>query len=415
MSSEPIIRVSGVSKSYRINNSRSDSLREALRYRARHPLSGLSGRHTYTALDDISFDVEQGEVLGLIGTNGAGKSTLLKALTCITHIDSGRIEIEGRVGSLLEVGTGFHPELTGRENIYLNGAVLGMKRREIDRRFDEIVDFADVATFLDTPVKRFSSGMAVRLAFSVAAHLDAEILFVDEVLAVGDSAFQDRCIDKIEHLASTGDRTVIFVSHNMIPIRKMCHRTVVLRKGKVVHEGGTEEGVALHQGMASFDEAGEGGWNLRDRSIHGLLDSLSLVDPDGSPKRVIESGDPLTVRVGFDGVTGDTKPVLGIRINASGEFPVATWISPIDLLCDTSGRSEVELHVGSLPLAPGRYTFDVWLAAYQRFELADIVLRAGWVEVEPPPGGMAAYTAVHGDGAVRLPASWTDVTETART
>jgi lipopolysaccharide transport system ATP-binding protein len=205
------------------------------------------------ALDDVSFDVKQGEVLGVIGRNGAGKSTLLKLLSRITAPTTGQIEIRGRVGSLLEVGTGFHPEMTGRENIFMNAAILGMSRQEIRRKFDEIVAFAEVDRFIDTPVKRYSSGMTVRLAFAVAAHIEPEILIVDEVLAVGDVAFQRKCLGKMENVASEG-RTVFFVSHNMSAIENLCTRCLFLEKGKIVTDGNTNEVITrylnhVHQRM----------------------------------------------------------------------------------------------------------------------------------------------------------------------
>ena len=195
------------------------------------------------ALKDVSFDVKQGEVLGIIGANGAGKSTLLKILSRVTSPTSGCIKIKGRIGSLLEVGTGFHPELTGRENIYLNGAILGMRRHEIDKKLDEIIDFSGVEKFIDTPVKRYSSGMYVRLAFAVAAHLDPEILVVDEVLAVGDADFQKKCLGKMGDVSKKEGRTVLFVSHNMAAVRHLCTRGILLRNGELVFNGGTEETV----------------------------------------------------------------------------------------------------------------------------------------------------------------------------
>ncbi len=229
-SSDLAISVRGLSKAYTIRHQEGHiTLAEQLLDRARHPFR-RTARETFWALDDLSFDVHQGEVLGIIGRNGAGKSTLLKILSRITPPTKGEVRLYGRVGSLLEVGTGFHPELTGRENIYLNGAILGMRTKEIDRRFDEIVEFAGVEKFLDTPVKRFSSGMYVRLAFAVAAHLETEILLVDEVLAVGDVAFQKKCLQKMTDVA-TGGRTVLLVSHNLHAIAKVCAKAVILAKG----------------------------------------------------------------------------------------------------------------------------------------------------------------------------------------
>ncbi len=210
--------------------------------RGSNEATDADGFHSFWALNDVSFDVAEGEVVGIIGGNGAGKSTLLKILARITDPTKGVIHIRGRIASLLEVGTGFHPELTGRENIYLNGATLGMRKAEIDANFDEIVAFAEVEQFLDTPVKRYSSGMYVRLAFAVAAHLNPEILVVDEVLAVGDMAFQKKCLGKMSEV-SHGGRTVLFVSHNMAAVENLCQRGVVLNKGNLVFDGSTRDAI----------------------------------------------------------------------------------------------------------------------------------------------------------------------------
>jgi lipopolysaccharide transport system ATP-binding protein len=241
------ISVEGLSKRYSIGEMQGayGTLRDSLSAAGRRM---LQRHHTprdeeIWALRDVSFDVQEGGVLGVIGRNGAGKSTLLKILTRITTPTEGRATIRGRVGSLLEVGTGFHPELTGRENVFLNGSVLGMKRREIARKFSEIVDFAGVEQFIDTPVKRYSSGMSVRLAFAVAAHLEPEILLVDEVLAVGDAEFQRRCLGRMEDMSDSG-RTVLFVSHNMQAVTQLCDRAVLLDRGEVVHDGPSNEVVA---------------------------------------------------------------------------------------------------------------------------------------------------------------------------
>src|SRR2546426_830352 len=254
------IRVENLGKRYRIG--------QRLRYQTfRDALSGVlsapfRGAHSYLsgqrpsechhesddviwALKDVSFDVKYGEVIGVIGRNGAGKSTLLKILSRITKPTEGCAEIHGRVGSLLEVGTGFHPDLTGRENVYLNGTILGMKKREVDAKFEEIVDFSGVEKFIDTPVKRYSSGMRVRLAFSVAAHLEPEILIVDEVLAVGDAEFQKRCLGKMEDVASHG-RTVLFVSHNMGAVSQLCDRCILLQDGGIRFDGETKEAVDIY-------------------------------------------------------------------------------------------------------------------------------------------------------------------------
>lgn len=249
---KPIIRVEHLSKQYQIGapQARYGSLRETLAGAMQAPLNKLRriGRlntESVWALKDVNFEVKPGEIVGVIGRNGAGKSTLLKVLSRITEPTSGRVELFGRVGSLLEVGTGFHPELTGRENIYLSGAIQGMKKAEITRKFDEIVAFAEIEKFLDTPVKRYSSGMYTRLAFAVAAHLEPEILVVDEVLAVGDANFQKKCLNKMQDVGQKG-RTVLFVSHNMSAVTRLCQRTILLNNGKVLQDGTSNQVVNVY-------------------------------------------------------------------------------------------------------------------------------------------------------------------------
>lgn len=302
--SDIAIRVDNLSKRYHIGQTqeRHDTLRDALVA----GLRGLSlvvggGRRAdngpqrtdeteFWALRDVSFEVKQGEVVGIIGRNGAGKSTLLKILSRITEPTSGRVELHGRVASLLEVGTGFHPELTGRENIYLNGAILGMKRAEIDRQFAEIVAFAEIEKFLDTPVKRYSSGMYVRLAFAVAAHLEPEILLVDEVLAVGDAAFQKKCLGKMGEVAQEG-RTVLFVSHNMGSIDALCRTAIFLDQGRVASGGQAREIISVY--LSSLDEASQ--CSLRDRTDRigtgkARITSVCITNEDGILLRQLLSG-----------------------------------------------------------------------------------------------------------------------------
>lgn len=254
---EPVIVVGNIAKSYRLGqvDPTKTTLRESLTAAIKAPFrrlkqsGGDKNDGTFWALSDVSFQVQQGEIVGLVGRNGAGKSTLLKILSRITKPTRGRATLRGRVGSLLEVGTGFHPELTGRENIFLNGAILGMKRAEIQSKFDRIVAFAEIEKFLDTPVKRYSSGMYVRLAFSVAAHLEPEILIVDEVLAVGDAEFQRKCLGRMEELKTNSGRTIFLVSHNLEMIESLCTRAILLNQGFVAYDGGTHDALERYRAL----------------------------------------------------------------------------------------------------------------------------------------------------------------------
>jgi lipopolysaccharide transport system ATP-binding protein len=269
--SAPAIRLEGVGKRYRLGLAQDRTsyrtLRESIMSFVKAPLRKRGAVREFWALADVSFEVRPGEVVGIIGRNGAGKSTLLKILSRITKPSQGRVEINGRVGSLLEVGTGFHPELTGRENIHLNGSILGMSHKEIDRKFDEIVAFADIEKFLDTPVKRYSSGMYVRLAFAVAAHLEPEILLVDEVLAVGDAGFQKKSLGKMGEASRSG-RTVLFVSHNLAAVTSLCDRCIILRDGQVERDGPAEEVASYYQERAAVsDSRGEADLTSARRSM----------------------------------------------------------------------------------------------------------------------------------------------------
>jgi lipopolysaccharide transport system ATP-binding protein len=307
------IRATGLAKRYRLGEMQAayGTLRESLSHTAKK-LTGREPRHAQEeiwALQDVSFTVDEGEVLGVIGRNGAGKSTLLKVLTRITTPTKGRAEIRGRVGSLLEVGTGFHPELTGRENVYLNGAILGMKRRDIKRKLPEIVAFSGVERFIDTPVKRYSSGMYVRLAFSVAAHLEPEILLVDEVLAVGDAEFQARCLGRMEDLGSTG-RTVLFVSHNMQAVAQLCDRAILLDGGRIVRDGQSEEIVA-HYLQTTAGSGSVRSWTEEDAPGDDLvrLRSVRIVDEDAATTDYVDVRRPVGIEIAFS-VLREGQPVV---------------------------------------------------------------------------------------------------------
>jgi lipopolysaccharide transport system ATP-binding protein len=306
-SSDIAIRIEGLSKRYRIGRrpTRYRTLREAIVDAVSAPARRLSrglrppADDVIWALKHVELEVQRGDVLGIIGPNGAGKSTLLKILSRITEPTEGRVEIKGRVGALLEVGTGFHPELTGRENIYLNGAILGMTRREIRAKFDEIVDFAEVDAFLDTPIKRYSTGMGTRLAFAIAAHLEPEILAVDEVLSVGDAAFQRKCLGKMSSVASEG-RTVLFVSHNMQPIQSLCKRAVHLERGRIVNDGDPRSVVAHY-----LADAGSATCEVRwaEPEAPGndevRLTSIRARAANGSSSGVYSTSDDLVVEMDF--------------------------------------------------------------------------------------------------------------------
>jgi len=304
MSAASVISVEGLSKRYFLSHQRrSDTLRDSLTRGARDLWRQLTrsaapnpAMEEFWALRDVSFKVNQGDVIGIIGRNGAGKSTLLKILSRITEPTTGRVTIRGRVASLLEVGTGFHPELSGRENIFLNGAILGMSRVEIRRKFDEIVAFAEVERFIDTPVKHYSSGMYVRLAFAVAAHLEPEILIVDEVLAVGDIAFQQKCLGKMQQVAG-GGRTVLFVSHQMAAVQRLCARCVYLQQGRVLLDGDTRK-VIDHYLSESTRGSGAASWNANRSNPWLKIESVDLL-VDGETRQTVPAGATLTLRVHY--------------------------------------------------------------------------------------------------------------------
>jgi len=313
---EPVILVESLSKQYRIGGSQGKysygSLRDSLANTARNSLRILSRRsgdssrskNEYIwALKDVSFEVQRGETLGIIGRNGAGKSTLLKILSRITKPTEGRAIIRGRVGSLLEVGTGFHPELTGRENIYLNGSILGMQRKEIDLKFDEIVSFSEIEKFLDTPVKFYSSGMYVRLAFAVAAHLEPEILLVDEVLAVGDTAFQKKCLGKMENVAKRG-RTVLFVSHNMAAVENLCQRGIVLNQGYNVFMGSSDQAITFY--LSQLTQETITLLERTDRVGSGDLKvtNIDLCDINGNKLEMFSSGQDVEIHLHYQSSPG---------------------------------------------------------------------------------------------------------------
>jgi lipopolysaccharide transport system ATP-binding protein len=381
-----VIEVEGLSKRYRLGQLQAgyDTLRDTIAHGANRLLSRehRPPPEEIWALDDVSFSVEQGEVLGVIGPNGAGKSTLLKILTRITTPTKGQAVIRGRVGSLLEVGTGFHGELTGRENIYLNGAILGMRRREINRKLPEIIQFSGVERFIDTPVKRYSSGMYVRLAFSVAAHLEPEILLVDEVLSVGDAEFQRRCLGRMEELSSHG-RTVLFVSHQMQVLARLCDRAILLREGRVVQDGPSEQVVAHY--LQAEGGAGSlrtwpdlatapGGKRVRMREVR-------VVDENGRLADSVDIRRPVGIEISFT-ILRDDVPV----------FPKVKLI-------DREGNNAFNT-VDTSPLwngrpVPGDYVATAWIPGN--------LLNEGLYTVEPGVSSLGAIGSNKLVHQVRVP------------
>ena len=401
MSSETAIRITDLSKSYRIRHEAGDrptNLAELISRRLRKPLQRASIEE-FWALKEINLDIKQGEVVGVIGRNGAGKSTLLKILSRITEPTRGRVELFGRVGSLLEVGTGFHPELTGRENIYLNGAILGMRRSEITRQFDAIVDFAGVEKFLDTPVKRYSSGMYVRLAFAVAAHLNPEILIVDEVLAVGDTEFQKKCLGKMQDVAQSG-RTVLFVSHNMAAVKRLCSTAIHLSNGQIGCVGPCTEVADAYTKQMTDGGNGDTPFSSGPYTLRIVKTSV-IRDRDGFALEVLidVSSKVLVSNLG-----------VGIHLHDSAGHRLS-YLMPE--LLDTSfgllepGKTKrFVVRVASLEthLASGRYVLGVSLHEYQYCTLLQVDFAASFDVPEVAVFGTNYAPRLAWSGPIPLPA-----------
>ncbi len=369
--SNPVIEVDNLGKRYRIGANKEQylSLRDELsKWAARLVRRGSPTKQEFWALRDVSFAVEQGETLGIIGRNGAGKSTLLKLLSRITFPTTGKIVRRGRVASLLEVGTGFHPELTGRENIYLNGAILGMTRREITRKFDEIVAFSEIEQFLDTPVKRYSSGMYVRLAFAVAAHLEPEVLVVDEVLAVGDVDFQKKCLGKMSDVASAG-RTVLFVSHNMSAVSQLCKRGMVLADGRLVYDG-VVDGALTRYTQGSMECGGEFVFRpspvMREGDETVCVTRVYLTGSSGQVSDLFYVGEQLTVNFDLHFFEPAPEFQMSFAVRSSLGTPIYHCVSrdgPSGFFAGSEGQVTVSATFPYNKLYPGRYVMDeIWVA-----------------------------------------------------
>jgi lipopolysaccharide transport system ATP-binding protein len=364
----PAIVVEGISKRYTLGASagRPGQLREALlrafgRGRGEEP-----DATTLWALRDVNLTVQPGEVVGLVGRNGAGKSTLLKVVARITYPTSGSLRVDGRISSLLEVGTGFHEELTGRENVFLNGSILGMTSKQIAARFDEIVAFSGVERFIDTPIKRYSSGMRLRLGFAVAAHLQSDILIVDEVLAVGDAEFQKKCLDAMSDLHGRG-RTVLFVSHNMAAIENLCSRAVWIDGGRVRMDGETTDVITAY--MASYSDAQAGDLDLsriahRRGSGEARYTGVKFLTPERAHKNVVRSGDALVIELGYEARKRIEAPHFGLTIHSETGTMVtdtSTWALGVDTPYVEAGHGTATLTIDCVSLMPGRYVLSFWI------------------------------------------------------
>jgi len=394
---EYAVQIEDVSKVFKLYHENVKSLKEkVLFFRKR-------GYEEFRALEGVSVDVEAGETLGIIGRNGSGKSTLLKCITKILYPTTGRITTSGSIAALLELGAGFQPDLTGRENIYLNASILGFSKKEVDRRFDEIVAFSELERFIDNHVRNYSSGMYIRLGFAIAINVDPDILIIDEVLAVGDEAFQRKCLDRIEEIQSAG-KTIIFVTHNVDITKEICTRVVMLEGGRIVKEGPPREVVSYyHQAMESADEGGERG----NRRI--LVTGIELVGAGGAASTAFETGESMTVRVSFRAEEPVPDPVFGISIEDYRGFTVYgtnTRLKGIELGV-AQGEGVVEFSMKSLPMLEGRYFVSVaihsrdeqvvyhWLDKHIYFDMRSQASDAGLlyipceITVRPGAGGAA--------------------------
>jgi lipopolysaccharide transport system ATP-binding protein len=309
----------------------------------------------FRAVDDVSFQVPRGQTLGIIGHNGAGKSTILKMLSKITAPTTGEIRIAGRIASLLEVGSGFHPELTGRENVYLNGSILGMRRAEITEKLDAIVDFAEVRKFIDVPTKRYSSGMFVRLGFSIAAHLEADVLLLDEVLAVGDAAFQDRCLTRIEDLRRAGV-TIVFISHDLHAVQRLCERVLVMNGGRLVFDGTADEAIRAYMQTARFKPSTK---YFSDHSLRGRVTQVAPLDGSGRSSSTFRTGSEFRIRVGLTVEQPMRGAILQVFVYDLMRHRVCLLTTADRSMHLDPGEYSVEFHCRELPIHTGVYTFDV--------------------------------------------------------
>ncbi len=362
------------------------------------------------ALQDISFSVQEGEAVGIIGKNGAGKSTLLKVLSRITAPTTGSISVRGRLSALLEVGTGFHQDLTGRENVYLNGSILGMTKEEVDLRFDDIVGFAEVERFLDTPIKRYSSGMRLRLGFAVAAHLDSDVLLVDEVLAVGDASFQKKCLGQMDELRR-GARTILFVSHNMAAVETLCSRAIWIDDGRIREDGPAPQVISNY--LSSYGGA-EGSQqdltDITDRQGNGAIrfTQIDYLNAEGESTDLIRTGNRMKVRLGFEATERIVEPHFGFEIHSQlGTLitETSTWSTNTEVPNIDPGQGSFELEIDSLNLMPGRYRVSLWISSIGGIDY-DIVPHCSIFDVETSDVFGSGRGSDQRFGLVYFPSQW---------
>jgi lipopolysaccharide transport system ATP-binding protein len=411
MSADYSIEIEGLAKRYRLGAAqRSGHLRERLIELASRPWRRSTEAEWVWALRNVSFSVPRGEVVGIIGRNGAGKSTLLKILSRITYPTAGRINVNGRVASLLEVGTGFHEELTGRENIYLNGSILGMRRREIEQRFDAIVDFSGVEQFIDTPIKRYSSGMRLRLGFAVAAHLEPDILIVDEVLAVGDAGFQKKCITAMEGLRG-GGRTVLFVSHNMAAVENLCSRGVWIEGGVVKMDAPAADVIKSYLSSYGGEEVTGPELNFDNRIGGGEIrfTRIEYRDAEGGVCAGPRSGEPFVMRLHFSCVKRVPHPSFGFRLfTGMGTLITETAGKHHGVVIPSvePGEGYLDIEFDGLNLIPGKYSLSLWVTEDSGTPVYDGDVRAAFeVEQADVYGSGRALDSRH--GIVYFPQRWT--------
>ncbi len=381
-------------------------LRHPLRASAGEPMSGLSTSEEFWALRDINFTIEQGEVVGIIGGNGAGKSTLLKILSRVTEPTTGYVGLKGRVNSLLEVGTGFHAELTGRENIFLNGSILGLSRDAIRRKFDQIVAFAGVEKFLDTPMKRYSSGMEVRLAFAIAAHLEPEVLIIDEVLAVGDSEFQKKCLAKMREFASQGDRTILFVSHTLATIQSFCSRCLLLSGGRIVGEGPPE--LVIKEYLGHLEESGGGAERSFPTTASAHLRQLRLLNTEGSTAAIVVQGEDLDLEIVLDHLALAVDPRLEISVETADGLRIFAIVADLTEACALAAGDrpvQVVARIPRIPLLPGEYWINLQFERRPR-ETPQPLDRALKFSVVSLGGPAAANNLGRGAGIIAVQSAW---------